>query len=147
MKYFTLFTAAMMVLLLEVAAQNSQFSDINSRDNYSTNNNRRPRITAYAGYPGRGKRFPKAEHSGVKPPKRDIGGMENLTLANFNEIMDKKIAEFYQRIKANAKTDRVMARKMKKPQYSDPLYFGHKRKPIKRPVGKRKFCKECHIVH
>lgn len=145
MKYFTLFTAAMMVLLLEVAAQNSQFSDINSRDNYSSNNYRRPRITAYVGYPD--KRFPKAEHSGVKPPKRDIGGKENLTLASFNKIMDKKIVEFYQRIKANAKTDKVMARKMRKPQYSDPLYFGHKRKPIKRPVGKRKFCKECHIVH
>ena len=145
MKYLVLFTAAMMVLLWEVAAQNSQSGNINSRDNYSPNNYRRPGITVYVGYSD--KRFPKAEHSGVKPPKRDIGGKENLTLASFNKIMDKKIVEFYQRIKANAKTDRVMARKMKKPQYSDPLYFGHKRKPIKRPVGKRKFCKECHIVH
>ena len=146
MKCLVLFTVAIMVLS-EITAQNSQSSNINSRNNYSENEYHRPRINIYAGYPGKGKRFPKAEHSGVKPPKRDIGGKENLTLASFNKIMDKKIVEFYQRIKANAKTDRVMTRKMKNPQYSDPLYFGHKRKPIKRPVGRRKFCKECRIVH
>lgn len=145
MKYLFLFTAAMMVLLSDVVAQNSQSSEINSRDNYSSNSYRQPNIIVYAGYPS--KKFPKAEYFGAKPHKRDIGGMENLTLAKFNKIMDRKIVEFSKRMKANAKTDKVMARKMKKPQYSDPLYFGHKRKPIKRPVGKRKFCKECHIVH
>jgi len=36
---------------------------------------------------------------------------------------------------------------MKKPQYSDPTYFGHKKKPKKRPPGKKKFCKECGIYH
>ncbi len=33
------------------------------------------------------------------------------------------------------------------PTYGDPMYFGHKRKPKKRPPGKRKFCKECGMVH
>ena len=60
---------------------------------------------------------------------------------------DNLIVEYEKRMKANVHKYKVMARKMKKPQYSDPSYFGHKRKPKKRAVGKRKFCKECEIVH
>ena len=60
---------------------------------------------------------------------------------------DNLIVEYEKRMKANVKKYEVMARKMKKPQYSDPSYFGHKRKPKKRAVGKRKYCKECEIVH
>lgn len=33
------------------------------------------------------------------------------------------------------------------PTYADKMYFGHKKKPKKRPVGKRKFCQECGITH
>ena len=66
---------------------------------------------------------------------------------NYLQSLDQKKEEFYKRIKKNAKEDRKIARKMQKPQYSDPSYFGHKRKPKKRPVGKRKLCKECGIVH
>lgn len=145
MKYLLLLTVAILVLLSKTSAQNSRSSGINSRDNYPSNNNLQPGIIAYAGYPA--KRFPKAEYFGAKPHKRDIGGMKNLTLVKFNKIMDNKIIEFHKRIKANAQEDKVLARKMQKPKYSNPLYFGHKRKPIKRPVGKRKFCKECQIVH
>lgn len=65
----------------------------------------------------------------------------------FTRDLDRKKEEFYDRLKKNAKEDRKIARKMEKPQYSDPMYFGHKHKPKKRPVGKRKFCKECGIVH
>ncbi len=145
MKYLLLLTASILAFLPKVAAQNNQSNEINSRDNYSSNKYRQPKIIAYAGYPV--KKFPKAEYSGAKSHKRDIGGMENLTLAKFNKIMDRKIIEFHKRMKENAKIDRVQARKMKKPKYSNPSYFGHKRKPVKRPIGKRKFCKECHIVH
>jgi hypothetical protein len=60
---------------------------------------------------------------------------------------DNLIVEYEKRMKDNAHKYKVMARKMRKPQYSDPSYFGHKRKPKKRPVGKRKYCKECEIVH
>lgn len=60
---------------------------------------------------------------------------------------DNLIVEYEKRMKANVHKYKVMARKMKKPQYSDPSYFGHKRKPKKRAVGKRKYCKECEIVH
>ena len=65
----------------------------------------------------------------------------------FNKRMDNKIVEFEKRMKQNAQDDRREARLMKKPQYSDPMYFGHKKPPKKRPLGKRKFCKECGIVH
>ena len=50
-------------------------------------------------------------------------------------------------VEASKKRYRKMRRKMKKPQYSDPMYFGHKKKPKKRKRGKRKLCKECGIVH
>jgi len=55
--------------------------------------------------------------------------------------------EFDQRMKNNLKKNKKEARLALKPQYSDPSYFGHKKKPKKRPPGKKKFCKECHIVH
>lgn len=55
--------------------------------------------------------------------------------------------EFEERMKANAKKYEEQAKLAEKPQYSDPSYFGHKKKPKKRPVGKRKLCKECGIVH
>lgn len=60
---------------------------------------------------------------------------------------DNLIVEYEKRMKTNVHKYKVMARKMKKPQYSDPSYFGHKRKPKKRAVGKRKYCHECEIVH
>ncbi len=43
--------------------------------------------------------------------------------------------------------NRKKAADLDKPQYSDPMYFGHKRKPKKRPPGKRKLCKECGLTH
>ncbi len=66
---------------------------------------------------------------------------------SLNQTFDAKVEEFEKRLIANAKKYKKMERAMKKPQYSDPSYFGHKRKPKIRKVGKRKFCKECGIVH
>ena len=60
---------------------------------------------------------------------------------------DQQIIEYQDRMKAVAKQDRKDARLARKPQYSDPMYFGHKRKPKKRKPGKRKLCKECLVVH
>lgn len=65
----------------------------------------------------------------------------------YTKYYDRLIVEYEKRMRANVRKHKVMARKMQKPQYSDPMYFGHKHKPKKRPVGKRKFCKECGIVH
>jgi hypothetical protein len=60
---------------------------------------------------------------------------------------DKKVEEYHARMEDNAKKYKKMAKQMKKPQYSDPSYFGHKKKPKKRPPGKKKFCKECGLYH
>ncbi len=60
---------------------------------------------------------------------------------------DKKVEEYEKRMKDNARKHKKMAKEMEKPQYSDPTYFGHKRKPKKRPPGKKKFCKECGLYH
>lgn len=51
------------------------------------------------------------------------------------------------RMKAVVKDHRKAEKEMLKPQYSDPTYFGHKRKPKKHKPGKMKFCKECEIRH
>lgn len=65
----------------------------------------------------------------------------------FLKPTDAGLVKYEQQKKANAKKYAQMAKDAKKPQYSDPTYFGHKKKPKKRPVGKRKFCHECGIVH
>jgi hypothetical protein len=55
--------------------------------------------------------------------------------------------EYYERMEALEKTRRKNERLMEKPQYSNPLYFGHKRPPKKRKPSKMKFCKVCGIRH
>ncbi len=54
---------------------------------------------------------------------------------------------FWARQEEVQKQKKKEAKLAEKPEYSNPLYFGHKKPPKKRPVGKRKFCKVCHIVH
>jgi len=55
--------------------------------------------------------------------------------------------EYYERMEDLEKTRRKSEKMMEKPQYSDPLYFGHKRPPKKRKPSKMKFCKQCGIRH
>lgn len=55
--------------------------------------------------------------------------------------------KFYDRQEAIAKQERKAEKEMEKPQYSDPLYFGHKHPPKKRPPNKMKYCKVCGIRH
>jgi len=66
---------------------------------------------------------------------------------SYDVYYDRLIEEYSERMRANVVKYRKLARKLRKPQYSDPSYFGHKHKPKKRPVGKRKLCRECLIVH
>ena len=70
---------------------------------------------------------------------------QKLKLGNLD--FDQKITEYEKRMEANVKKNKKVAKEMVKPQYSDPTYFGHKREPKKRKPGKRKFCKECEMVH
>lgn len=55
--------------------------------------------------------------------------------------------EYYERMARLDKEKRKIEKEMEKPQYSDPMYFGHKRPPKKRKAGKLKYCKECGIRH
>ena len=55
--------------------------------------------------------------------------------------------EFYERMAEVEKTRRKNERMMDDPQYSDPMYFGHKKPPKKHKPGKMKFCKVCGIRH
>lgn len=60
---------------------------------------------------------------------------------------NRKVREYEDRVEDAVARNQKMAKEMQKPQYSDKMYFGHKRPPKKNPVGKKKFCKECGIVH
>lgn len=64
-----------------------------------------------------------------------------------SQQLDNSVEEYNKLMKQNARKYARIEKGMKKPQYSDPTYFGHKRPPKKRPLGKRKMCKECGIVH
>lgn len=57
---------------------------------------------------------------------------------------EKRYAEQMAKV---AKDRRKAEKELMKPQYTDPMYFGHKRPPKKRKPGKMKYCKECGIRH
>lgn len=54
---------------------------------------------------------------------------------------------FEERMKAVAKQKEKEAKMAEKPEYSDKLYFGHKRPPKRRKPGKKKYCKICEFAH
>ena len=59
-----------------------------------------------------------------------------------------EVAEFRKRVQERVEARAIEEEKAsKKPQYTNPLYFGHKKPPKKRPPGKKKFCKECGLWH
>lgn len=58
--------------------------------------------------------------------------------------------EFHDRIEKNWKEREKREKNVsgeRKPDKSQPPYFGHKRPPKIRPSGKQKMCKVCHIKH
>lgn len=79
--------------------------------------------------------------------QKKIHRKHKKTKYSYAGVYDKKIQEFEARMKAVVKEKEKAEREMKKPQYSDPGYFGHKRKPKKRPPGKKKYCKQCGLYH
>jgi hypothetical protein len=74
------------------------------------------------------------EVAAIKKKKKNKKGKVHIASNDFVE----------QRKKENFKAEQKMA---DSPQYTDKMYFGHKRPPKKRPLGKRKFCKECGMKH
>ena len=65
----------------------------------------------------------------------------------YTRQFDQKVQEYYARMEEDAKKYRKMDKEMKKPQFSNPTYFGHKHPPKKRPPGKKKYCKVCGMWH
>ncbi|WP_421871408.1 hypothetical protein [Marinoscillum sp.] len=59
----------------------------------------------------------------------------------------EEVADFRKRMAEVQKQKAKAAKEADKPQYTNPLYFGHKKPPKKRPNGKKKFCKECGLWH
>lgn len=55
--------------------------------------------------------------------------------------------EFYARVEKAAREKQKLLKKLAAPQYSNPLYYGHKKMPKKNPPHKMKYCKECGIRH
>jgi hypothetical protein len=55
--------------------------------------------------------------------------------------------EFQDRMDARGKTYRKNEKNVSTEQYVNPMYFGHKRPPKKRPAHKMKLCKVCGIRH
>ena len=84
------------------------------------------------------------ENAKVKAKKSKPEKSETL---NLDQQFNQKVEEYYVRMEANSKRYKKLEKDMRKPQFSDPSYFGHKRPPKKRPPGKKKFCKECGMVH
>ena len=82
---------------------------------------------------------PKAK---AKKSKTEKSGTVSL-----DQQFDQKVEEYYVRMEANSKRYKKLEKDMRKPQFSNPEYFGHKHPPKKRPPGKKKFCKECQLVH
>ena len=55
--------------------------------------------------------------------------------------------EFYERVEQAAKDHQKQLKKFSKPQYSNFLYYGHRRLPKRRPPHKIRYCNECGIRH
>lgn len=80
--------------------------------------------------------FPSEDY---EPEKKGKNKSRKVTYNAMDEHED--------RMKAVVKGHRKAEKERMKPQYADPTYFGHKRKPKKSKPGKMKFCKECEIRH
>ena len=124
-----------------VALDNS--ANAQSKKNKVKSNKEAPASTEYENFPS--SKNPGSNEAMHKNARRSAkkGSSKN----NLMHQLDQKVEEYHQRVKEAQKRYKKMARVSKKPQYSDPTYFGHKRKPKKRPPGKKKLCKECQIVH
>ncbi|HEY8512022.1 MAG TPA: hypothetical protein VIL31_08690 [Cyclobacteriaceae bacterium] len=67
--------------------------------------------------------------------------------SNKVEITYDAEKRYFEQMERVAKARKKAEKELMKPQYTDPMYFGHKRPPKKRPPGKMKYCKECGIRH
>ena len=81
-------------------------------------------------------------------PRYQVKKDKKLSIAKVFKKKPKTDREvFEERMKMVSKQKAKEAKLAEKPRYSNPLYFGHKKPPKKRPLRKRKLCKTCNIVH
>jgi hypothetical protein len=74
---------------------------------------------------------------------RLFGGNRN----NNAQLPEEVRKDFEKRMKALNRQKAKEARQSRRPQHSNTFYFGHKRKPKKRPPGKKKYCRICRFEH
>ncbi len=72
---------------------------------------------------------------------------DNILKGWFQKSNEDEVLAFRKKMKKVYKKKRKNEKLAEKPEFNDPLYFGHKKPPVKRPLGKRKFCKECGMKH
>lgn len=90
--------------------------------------------------PGNERRMPER---GTYAPR----GSQRSAKASRGPTYDRLVEEYYERMEAVAKAYKRAERMLEKPQYSNPMYFGHKRPPKKHKPSKMKYCKVCGIRH
>ena len=79
--------------------------------------------------------------------KKESKGLFGAFKKKSNSPQSNEVAEFRARLQKVYKQKAKEEKLSNKKKYKDPSYFGHKKKPKKRPVGKQKFCKVCRIKH
>lgn len=87
---------------------------------------------------------PRSTYSDLNVNKRYANAPKKLKK---NKKKTKYTSGVNEYAEARRKKYKKQERTSSRPQYTDQSYFGHKKKPKKRKRGKRKFCKECGIVH
>lgn len=90
---------------------------------------------------------PAPRYQAVKKNTRGFFLFNLFKKKNKPVTTQEEVADFRKRMRKTARKNAKIEKKMDDPQYSDPLYFGHKKPPKRRPPGKKKFCKECGLVH
>lgn len=95
--------------------------------------------------------LPREPESKVREPanKKGIFSPRRAEAYKFKKQKVTRSAqyEFYKRVEVAAKDHQKELKKLAKPQYSNFLYYGHKRKPKKHPPEKMRYCPECGIRH
>lgn len=79
--------------------------------------------------------------------KKDSKGFLGLSKKKNTSLQYNEVTAFRERLQKVYKEKAKEEKLSQKKRYKDPTYFGHKRKPKKRPVGKQKFCSICRIKH
>ena len=95
--------------------------------------------------------LPRAPESKVREPvhRRGIFSPRRAQAykAKKHKVTRSAEYEFYKRVEQAAKDHQKQLKKLAKPQYSNFLYYGHKRKPKIHPPEKMRYCSECGIRH